>query len=200
MPVRAAEGSLASNAVTVIARRRKNILVTGPPGVGKTTLIMNVARRLSDLQPAGFYTREIREGGTRKGFELMSFSGRRGILAHVENKGPLRVSKYGVDLNGFDAFLRSLAISDPLPRLIIIDEIGKMECLSSPFRTLIERILDADTVLVATIAMKGGGLIEKIKKRNDIVLYHVTTENRDTLPEEIAKIVSQYHSSKPPAR
>lgn len=196
MPVRAAEDSLESNSVTISARRRKNILVTGPPGVGKTTLIMNVARQLSDLRPTGFYTREIREGGTRKGFELVSLSGQKGILAHIESKSPLRVSKYGVELNAFDAFLRSLAIADPLPPLIIIDEIGKMECFSSLFRSLIERILDADVALVATIAMKGGDLIEQIKRRSDIVLYQVTTENRDALPAEIVKTVKRYLSCK----
>lgn len=199
MPVPAAEDSRESNSVTVSARRQKNILVTGPPGVGKTTLIVNVARQLSDLRPTGFYTREIREGGTRKGFQLVSLSGQKGILAHIESKSPLRVSKYGVELNAFETFVRSLAITDPLPHLIIIDEIGKMECLSSLFRTLIVHILDADAVLVATIAIKGGGLIEKIKQRSDIVLYQVTTENRDALPVEIVQTVKRYLACKPSA-
>lgn len=34
----------------------KNILITGAPGVGKTTLIKKLADALNDFNPAGFYT------------------------------------------------------------------------------------------------------------------------------------------------
>jgi adenylate kinase len=42
---------------------RKNLLITGLPGVGKTTLIRGLAQELRDLNPVGFFTTEIREGG-----------------------------------------------------------------------------------------------------------------------------------------
>jgi nucleoside-triphosphatase THEP1 len=35
---------------------KKNILITGLPGVGKTTLIKNIVAALKDLRPVGFYT------------------------------------------------------------------------------------------------------------------------------------------------
>jgi nucleoside-triphosphatase len=50
--------------------RKKNILITGQPGIGKTTFIKKLAGKLKDLHPFGFYTTEIREAGIRKGFEL----------------------------------------------------------------------------------------------------------------------------------
>ena len=40
--------------------RKKNILITGPPGIGKTTLIKRISHDLQNLNPAGFYTEEIR--------------------------------------------------------------------------------------------------------------------------------------------
>ena len=55
----------------------KKILITAPPGIGKTTLSKKLEWELADLHPAGFYTEEIRENGIRKGFELISLSGRR---------------------------------------------------------------------------------------------------------------------------
>jgi len=61
---------------------RKNLLVTGLPGVGKTTLIRKPAESLKSLRPVGFYTEEMREGGERKGFELVSLEGKRGVLSH----------------------------------------------------------------------------------------------------------------------
>jgi Cdc6-like AAA superfamily ATPase len=54
---------------------KKNLLITGLPGVGKTTLIRKLSEELKDLHPAGFYTQEIREEGVRKGFELISLDG-----------------------------------------------------------------------------------------------------------------------------
>ncbi|MGE5831636.1 MAG: nucleoside-triphosphatase, partial [Methanomicrobiales archaeon] len=50
----------------------KNILVTGAPGCGKTTLVRRVAENLEAIPVAGFYTEEIREKGERVGFALVS--------------------------------------------------------------------------------------------------------------------------------
>ena len=164
---------------------RKNILLTGLPGVGKTTLIRRLSEELKDLHPAGFYTEEIREEGVRKGFELISLDGKRGLLSHVEIKSPYRVGKYRVDVKGFEGFLDSIAFFAPETKLIIIDEIGKMECLSLEFKRLIKEILNSEKMIIATIAFKGSGLIEEIKKRNDIRLFEITEKNRDSLLSEI---------------
>ena len=76
---------------------RQVILSTGDPGCGKTTLIQHVLAELS-VPAGGFYTQEVREGGTRKGFEIITLDGRRAILAHVNIRGPKKVGKYGVNL------------------------------------------------------------------------------------------------------
>jgi len=164
---------------------KKNILLTGLPGVGKTTLIRRLSEELKNLHPAGFYTEEIREEGVRKGFELIGLDGKKGLLSHVEIKSPYRVGKYKVDVKGFEGFLDSIAFFAPETKLIIIDEIGKMECLSPEFKRLIKEILDSGKMVIATIAFKGSGLIEEIKKRNDVRLFEITERNRDSLLSEI---------------
>jgi nucleoside-triphosphatase len=164
---------------------KKNLLITGLPGVGKTTLIKKLSEELKHLHPAGFYTEEIREEGQRKGFELISLDGKRGLLSHVEIRSPYRVGKYKVDIESFENFLNSIPFFDPSTRLIIIDEIGKMECLSDQFKNLLKKIFDSGKLVIATIALKGSGLITEIKERDDIKLFEITKHNRDSLLLEI---------------
>ncbi len=51
------------------------LLLTGVPGIGKTTVIKCLAARLTGLPIAGFYTEEIREGKSRVGFRLIGLHG-----------------------------------------------------------------------------------------------------------------------------
>ena len=164
---------------------KKNILVTGLPGVGKTTLIKELCSELKRYRPCGFYTEELREGGVREGFELVSLDGVRTTLAHQNIETAYRVGKYKVDVVAFEKFLATVNFLEPEGGPIIIDEIGEMECLSRKFKEIIKRILDSEKVVVATIAFKGGGLIGDLKKRGDVKLFETTKVTRDFLLPEI---------------
>ena len=174
-----------------------DILVTGVPGVGKTTLIRRVAgdlsRRLRETaytgDLAGFYTQEIRKQGIRQGFELVGLDGRKGILSHIDFKGGPSVGRYGVDVAGFEAFLESLPRPGPDVRLFIIDEIGKMECLSGIFRAWLTSLLDSKIPVIATIALRGTPFIEALKLRPDVRMFELTTQNREMLPGAIFEAV-----------
>jgi len=166
---------------------KKNLLITGLPGVGKTTLIRKLSEELESLHPAGFYTAEIREEGKRKGFDLISLHGKRGLLSHTDIRSPYRVGRYRVDVKGFEDFLDSIPFLDPSTHLIIIDEIGKMECFSEKFKTLLKKVFDSETLVIATIALKGSGLIAEIKERQDVELLELTHHNREALLLEILK-------------
>jgi nucleoside-triphosphatase len=165
--------------------RRKKILITGLPGVGKTTLIKGISETLKNLHPAGFYTEEIREEGVRKGFELISLDGRRGLLAHTDIRSLCRVGKYKVDVRGFENFLESIPFLNPSTSLVIIDEIGKMECLSDQFKKLLQELLESEKRVIATIALKGSGFIEGIKEKPNIKLFEITQSNRELLLSNI---------------
>ena len=79
-------------------RSPKNVLLTGPPGCGKTTALRRLIERLADLRLAGFYTQEVRERGQRVGFEAIGVStGQHAILAHVRSRSRHRVGRYGVE-------------------------------------------------------------------------------------------------------
>ena len=168
-----------------------NILLTGEPGIGKTTLIVQILDAIKDLQVVGFYTREIRQGGIRKGFELIDFGGSKRLLSHVNIKSPFRVGKYGVDIKGFDSFLEGIEFLDPSTDLIVIDEIGKMELHSTKFNTLIGQILDSDISLIATVALRDTGIFGHIKHRPDVTLFKMTRQNRKRLLDDIMLLLDK---------
>ena len=167
-----------------------NLLLTGNPGIGKTTLMVSLAKALADYHPAGFVTREIREEGVRTGFLLVSCSGVRQVLSHVDINSPLRVGKYKIDLPGFEQFLKEIHLSEDSLGLVMIDEIGKMECLSPLFRDTVLRLLDADQPFIATIGKKGTPFMEGIKKRSDVKMVEVTLQNREWIRDDILSAVT----------
>jgi nucleoside-triphosphatase len=134
---------------------------------------------------AGFLTTEIRSKGHRMGFELQGLNGDRRILAHVDLESRHRVGKYGVDTPGFEVFLEKLDLMNPKVKLIVIDEIGKMELFSSRFQRLVLEILNTKKSLIASIALHGKGFIKGVKQRTDVHLLAVTYDNRDHLLAEI---------------
>jgi nucleoside-triphosphatase len=152
-----------------------NLLITGAPGVGKTTLIQTL---IADWPSAtGFYTREIRKNHKRVGFAIETLQGERGILAHVTVQGPM-VSRYGVNVSDINTICIPSINLTGYP--IVIDEIGKMELVSAPFRKQVIKALDTHKVL-ATIMKRSHPFTDAIKTREDTTLYTVTRQNREHL-------------------
>lgn len=167
--------------------KKDNILVTGRPGIGKTTVLQRICKELEYLHPVGFFTREIRENGKRQGFELTSMDQRQMILAHTSKAGQGKVGKYGVDIHGFEAFLDAVDLESLEARFVVVDEIGKMECLSPKFVTMVRRVLESEKPFLATVAAKGGGFIHEVKSRYDVELISLTEQNRETLARDLVR-------------
>jgi nucleoside-triphosphatase len=164
-----------------------NLLVTGKPGVGKTTLVERIVKRLSgSLRLAGFTTTEVREPtGERAGFDIVSVNGKRSELARIGFEGRVRVGRYGVNLEKFE----QLALPELARRnvdLIVIDEIGKMECSSGRFRRAVEDVLDAPVNVLATLGISRLAFFQAMRDRPDVELTILTERNRDTLVDELS--------------
>lgn len=173
---------------------RKNILLTGKPGIGKTTTIKKVAAQLTGVSLGGFYTEEIREKGVRVGFRIVTLDGREGILAHVRHRSKYAGGRYFVNLRdleevGVESILSSLGCD-----IIVIDEIGKMELFSQRFKESVLLALDSAKVF-GVIKLKEDEFTEKIRLRSDVEVIELTEDNRDHLHEFIVSRLLEMNSS-----
>ncbi|MFQ5663436.1 MAG: nucleoside-triphosphatase [Terriglobia bacterium] len=190
-----------------------NLLLQGKPGVGKTTLVEQVVAELrgptpaeglptpvreSGLRPAGgrlrvagFTTVEVRDpAGHCLGFRVTTLAGQPGELARIDLRSRVRVGRYGVNLEAFERLvLPELARRDI--DLMVIDEIGKMECASGRFRRALEDALDARVNLLATLGIGRLPFFQAVRERPDVELYTLTERNRPALVGEICTRLQQ---------
>jgi len=174
----------------------RTLLLTGHPGVGKTTVVKQVAAALGQ-RAGGFYTEEIQGPGGRKGFRLVTLDGRATIMAHVDIRSRHRVGRYGVDVSALDAVgvaaVRA-AIEASEVTTVVVDEIGKMELFSSEFRGAVIKATSSRKVVVATIMQKEHTWASALKAMPQVTLWEITKANRDEMPGRVTQWVTDVSS------
>ncbi len=173
-------------------RPAKNFLVTGRPGIGKTTCVMKTVDilRSRGVNVGGMVTLEQRREGRRIGFKVVDLaSGKSAWLARVDVPGSVKVGKYTVLLGnlkrvGVEAIRRALDSAD----VIVVDEIGPMELKSRSFRDAVWDALESSKPVLATIHVAASRNLfgRYVYTREDIETYGVSLRNRDDLPRVIA--------------
>jgi len=172
--------------------KKRVLLLTGSPGVGKTTVLLRVVESLKGkgYSVGGMISREVRSDGVRVGFEVLDLgSGRRGWLAHVNQPSGPQVGKYRVNLEDLNS-IGAEAIMEAVDKcdVIAIDEVGPMELFSEKFKEAVKRAVQCGKVVVGVVHWKARDrLIEEVKAREDTEIITVTHENRDKLHETIVE-------------
>ena len=101
------------------------------------------------------------------------------MLAHKEINSPFTVGQYGVNVDDIDRIAVPSIITVKEDQMIVIDEIGKMECFSVLFKETLVRVLESKNPILGSIALKGDPFIAEIKKRKDVHLIRITEKNRE---------------------
>lgn len=162
-----------------------HLLLTGKPRVGKTTLIEKAILELKNKYKLdGFITKEIREKGERKGFEIIKIDGEKKLLSHKDFKSPYIVGKYGVNLHNLEEIIDKIDFKNC--DILVIDEIGKMELLSQKFFIWIRDVLkNKKPRVLGTIGEKVLENFEEKFNFKECKIIKVTYENRNNLLREI---------------
>lgn len=160
-------------------------LLTGRPGSGKTSLIKAALAGLP-VRTGGFYTEEIRRGGTRLGFRLVTLDGREAVLAHTDFSKRFRVGKYGVDVAalekvGVAALKKAAGECD----LTVVDEIGRMELLSPEFQKAVMELINGGKRVLGTIMLQPHPFADAIKRLPNVRLITLTRESYQRALEDL---------------
>jgi nucleoside-triphosphatase len=167
----------------------RTLLLTGRPGVGKTTVIKRVTKVLGD-RAGGFYTEEIRGPGGRKGFRLVTLDGQDVVMAHVElkGKGRPRVNRYGVDVKAIERVgVTVLRRAVRERRIVVVDEIGKMELFCGPFKDVVLQAVSGPCAVIATVMAKPNPWVDALEVQPGVEVWGVTLQNRDGMAESVVQ-------------
>jgi nucleoside-triphosphatase len=169
----------------------KNVLLTGSPGVGKTTAIERLVELTHEREATvrGVFSPEIRDDAERVGFEIADVAtGRSEVMAHVDYDEP-SVGSYGVDVSAVDKIAREAIVADDAD-LVVVDEVAPMQTHSDIFIERVRAVLDSETPVVAVVQQASEtGFVGTVKQRDDTTVVRVTKENRDRLPDKLAESV-----------
>jgi len=173
---------------------RKNILITGIPKSGKSTLLKKV---ISNIQnKVGFVTNEILGENGRVGFEMETHLGNKETLAHINFKTPHKVSRYFVDIKNLESLIPEVFVFNEND-FLYLDEVGQMELFSEEFKGMVTKFLDSrNTCLITLSAVYSNDFIESIKKRHDIILVEITPENREEKAVFITQLIGKIEKAK----
>ncbi len=120
------------------------------PRTGKTTLVKRI---VEEFKPyfVGFWTEEIRENKRRVGFKMVRTDGWEKVLASTNFRTSYRVGKYFVNIDVIEEASKWLLQKINSGKIIVIDEVGKMEWYSEGFRRLFYFVLEEDVNLLAVV-------------------------------------------------
>ncbi|MDW8033917.1 MAG: NTPase [Nitrososphaerota archaeon] len=167
------------------------ILITGRPGIGKTTVVSKIVNILksNNVSVGGMITYEVREGGVRTGFVVEDLkTGSKGLMASIRYDSGPRVGKYVVNIAEIENIgVRAIESSLNNDEVVIIDEIGPMELYSNSFKTVVSKAFSSPKNIVATIHFKASNdsFCKSILHKPGVKTYVVTIENRNSLPNII---------------
>jgi nucleoside-triphosphatase len=175
--------------------QKANILITGPPGCGKSTLIARVTKGLQTkgVKIGGITTPEFRtESGRRAGFLIRDIAtGKEAKMAAIGFHSKIHVGKYGVDTAavrdiGVTAIEQAVKAAD----IVVIDEIGKMELSLPEFQECVVNALDSSKPILGTVGLYlSSPFVNAVKNREDVRILMLRRNQQTEILQLVSKLL-----------
>ena len=188
----------------------KIILLTGIPGVGKTTLLHQLLSLVDKSE--GFLTEEVLDDkGKRIGFDLISvrYTNLRKELARLYDGNlpdAVKLDKWSILSDGIGYFVDNEMNTLNEGHVFILDEIGPMQCLSEKFMQRVESIIKScstdNYLILGTIKRDICGIKQiddfmyKVKEFVGKSIFEVTEKNREYLYTILEKEINTFIDKK----
>ncbi len=159
-----------------------NIIITGPKHCGKSTVISRVIGNFPG-STSGFITEfENRESDSRE-LKLHGLSGYPCYCAVKWTDGVFKVHQ-----EVFDRF--APALIDCKSELIVIDELGKFERDCRKLKESVVTAFSSSVNVLASVRLDAAGWVQELKSRPDTEVIIVNEANRDFLPDQILRLLT----------
>lgn len=164
------------------------LFLTGERGVGKSAALRR-ALALLDVTPGGFRT------GFDPARERLCLWPAWEAPAWPEERTVARMAD-GAAVPDPAAFDRlgpaALAESRPWARVLLLDELGRLEAEATAFRTAVDAALDGPLPVLGVVKPdRAGTWLEALVRRPGGAVLTVTEENRDAVPGRLAVWLEQ---------
>ena len=188
-----------------------HILITGDVGVGKSTLIGRLLRRVQE-PVYGFRTEKVKRDAQGSAVYIHPATGEKSysddnIAATFapfedrgEDKGTVLLSRESgrtkepslclqkplfCITGAFDELGVSLLAGIPAGSVVLMDELGFMESKALRFCDAVMAVLDGSYYGIAAVKPMNTPFLEKVRSHKDALVFEVTKSNRDELYEKI---------------
>jgi nucleoside-triphosphatase len=168
------------------------ILITGKPGVGKSTLLTELITEIQRSKK-GFVTKEMRDSlQNRCGFMMENSDGKSEIIASTMAQTPTNSGKYYVNIPKIEKIISGLTFSNA--DLLYIDELAPIQLCSPKFLELAKLWLDSPNDMIALIKEDHNAIENEtiktfiIEAKSQYRVIELTRDTYDAVKSELLEI------------
>lgn len=171
---------------------RKHILICGPRGVGKSTLIEALIRQCR-VPVYGFVTRSTpRDADGFHSIYIHSAADKQRLRSEENHIGDCNGRQRTVNTEVFDRIGVPL-LQAKADGILFMDELGFMESDAAAFREAVMACLDGDIPVIAAVKERYDiDFLNEVRAHPNTKCYTITKENRDQLHQELAQILEDW--------